>query len=301
MAVFRVEKTRDYTVMANHHLKNRSLSLKAKGLLSIMLSLPESWDYTLKGLSLITKEGVDAIREAIRELERTGYILRSRERNEQGHLKGSEYLIYEQPHLPDESPIPDYPALELPTLEEPILENPTLENPAQDKPTLGNPTQLSTYRTNINPESKKESNSQQANPYPSNPYLSNDDARKSMVMDVSKLRKQVQNRISYDCIVNSINRERLDEIVELIVETLCSTKPFITVAGEEYAAELVKERMMQINSLHVEYIFSCLEKSSPDIHNIKRYLLATLFNAPVTMSSYYDALVRSDQKKWAGW
>ena len=84
MAVFRVEKTRDYTVMANHHLKNRTMTLKAKGLLSLMLSLPDDWDYTLKGLSLISVESIDAIREAVRELERAGYIVRSRERNEKG-------------------------------------------------------------------------------------------------------------------------------------------------------------------------------------------------------------------------
>ena len=90
MPVFRVEKTRDYTVMANHHLKDRRLSLKAKGLLSVMLSLPEEWDYTLKGLAVISKEGVDAIRESIRELERAGYVARSRKRDEQGRLKGME-------------------------------------------------------------------------------------------------------------------------------------------------------------------------------------------------------------------
>ena len=116
MAVFRVEKTRDYTVMANHHLKNKDISLKAKGLLSVMLSLPDSWDYTLKGLSIINREGIDAIREAVRELERAGYIVRSRARNEWGHLKGTEYVIYEQPHMPDDSPESDSPALENPTL-----------------------------------------------------------------------------------------------------------------------------------------------------------------------------------------
>ena len=99
MAVFRVEKTRDYTVMANHHLKNKDLSLKSKGLLSQMLSLPEDWDYTLKGLSMINRESIDAIREAVRELERAGYIVRTRERNEFGHLKGTDYTIYEKPHL----------------------------------------------------------------------------------------------------------------------------------------------------------------------------------------------------------
>ena len=73
MAVFRVERNTGYTVMSNHHLRNKELSLKAKGLLSQMLSLPEDWDYTLAGLSLINREKIDAIREAVRELENAGY------------------------------------------------------------------------------------------------------------------------------------------------------------------------------------------------------------------------------------
>ena len=112
--------------MSNHHLRNKELSLKAKGLLSQMLSLPEDWDYTLAGLSYINREKIDAIREAVREFERAGYIQRSRERDEKGRLRGTDYIIYEQP-----------PNLDLPT-----LENPTLENPTQEKPTLENPMQL---------------------------------------------------------------------------------------------------------------------------------------------------------------
>lgn len=106
MPVFRVEKTRDYTVMANHHLKNKELTLKAKGLLSVILSLPEDWDYTLKGLSHINREGVDAIREAVRELERAGYVQRSRNKNAKGQFADIEYVIYEQPRRPyaDEEP-----------------------------------------------------------------------------------------------------------------------------------------------------------------------------------------------------
>ena len=129
MPVFRVERNKGYTVMSNHHLRNKDLSLKAKGLLSQMLSLPEDWDYTLKGLALINREKIDAIRQAIRELEQAGYIVRSRERDERGRLRGADYVIYEQPQTP--------PALDLPT-----LENPTLDNPTQEKPTLENPTQL---------------------------------------------------------------------------------------------------------------------------------------------------------------
>ena len=133
MAVFRVERNKGYTVMSNHHLRNKELSLKAKGLLSQMLSLPEDWDYTLKGLSLINREKIDAIREAIKELERAGYIVRSRERDEKGRLRGADYVIFEQP----QPPTPDLPTLENPTLDNPMQEKPTLE-----KPTLENPTQL---------------------------------------------------------------------------------------------------------------------------------------------------------------
>ena len=129
MAVFRVEKNSGYTVMSNHHLRNRALSLKAKGLLSQMLSLPEDWDYTLQGLARINRESIDAIRQAIRELEQAGYIQRSRERDEKGRLRGADYVIFE---LPQPIPASVSPTLENPTLENPTQENPTLENHLQN-------------------------------------------------------------------------------------------------------------------------------------------------------------------------
>ena len=150
MAVFRVERNTGYTVMSNHHLRNKELTLKAKGLLSQMLSLPEDWDYTLKGLSLINREQIDAIREAVRELERAGYIVRSRERDGKGRLRGADYVIYEQPQLP--------PAPDLPTLENPTLENPTQENPTLEKPTQENPTQLNKDIPKTNLPTKEKSN-----------------------------------------------------------------------------------------------------------------------------------------------
>ena len=104
MPVFHVKKTTDYTVMANYHLRDKSLSLKAKGLLSEMLSLPEEWDYTLQGLACINREQIDAIRQAVHELERAGYIVRTRERDSRGRLCGTEYSIYEQPRLSPDPP-----------------------------------------------------------------------------------------------------------------------------------------------------------------------------------------------------
>jgi len=133
MAVFRVEKNKGYTVMSNHHLRNKELSLKAKGLLSQMLSLPEDWDYTLAGLSLINRESIDAIRTAVWELEKAGYITRRQGRDEKGKMTAIEYTIYEQPQ-----PL----ALDCPVLENPTADKPILENPTPDNPTSENPTQL---------------------------------------------------------------------------------------------------------------------------------------------------------------
>ena len=287
LAVFRVEKTRDYTVMANHHLKNRTLTLKAKGLLSLMLSLPDDWDYTLKGLSLISVEGIDAIREAVRELERAGYIVRSRARNEKGQLTGAEYVIYEQPHLPDQPPAPEKPMLENPT-----LDNPTQDKPALDAPTQGNPTQL---RTNLS--STQKSNTHGANPYPSNPGRADNAGSDGIgYEEASQIRQTVKENIEYDFLLQNrkTDRERLDEIVDLIVETLCSAKPTIRISGDDYPAALVREKLLKLNSAHIEYVFDCLDKNTTCVRNIRKYLLAALFNAPSTMDNYYSALVNHD-------
>ena len=104
MAIFHVKKNTNYTIMANYHLRDKSLSLKAKGLLSQMLSLPEKWDYTLQGLAYINREQIDAIRQAVHELERAGYIVRVKERDNQGRLRGAEYTIYEKPQAPSALP-----------------------------------------------------------------------------------------------------------------------------------------------------------------------------------------------------
>ena len=159
MSVFRVEKNKGYTVMSNHHLRNHTLSLKAKGLLSQMLSLPDDWDYTLQGLAQINKESIDAIREAVRELERAGYIKRSRERDERGCLRGTVYTIYEQPHA---EPTPEEPAQAFPALDNPILEKPML-----DLPTLENPMQLNTESTKKRKRQSKDSSITDSIPFPS--------------------------------------------------------------------------------------------------------------------------------------
>jgi len=309
MAVFRVEKTRDYTVMSNHHLRNTDLSLKAKGLLSLMLSLPENWDYTTKGLACICKDGIDSINSGVKELEVNGYVIRRRLRNEKGQLTTTEYTIFEQPQNLDitdippkgENPILDNPILDNQAQEKPILENPILEKPKQAEPILGNPHQLSTNILNTNSLNTDLLNMEVSNPYPSNLYQSNKEPQeKKMRYDEigcdspAEIKEMVLENIEYRYIKDNHNRERLDEIVDLMVETLCSTKDTINVAGDDYPAQLVKEKLLRINCLHIDYVFECLDKTTTYIRNIRRYLLATLFNAPSTIDSYYSALVNHD-------
>ena len=129
MAVYRVERTRDYTVMSNCHLKDTSLSLKAKGLLSMMLSLPNEWNYNTRGLAAICKEGVDAIGSAIRELEGRGYIVRRQLRGADGRITDTEYTIYEQPQHLDPPAPPDAPGPDMPHPENPYVAGPDMAGP----------------------------------------------------------------------------------------------------------------------------------------------------------------------------
>ena len=295
MAVFRVERNKGYTVMSNHHLRNKELSLKAKGLLSQMLSLPEDWDYTLAGLSLINREKIDAIREAVRELERAGYIVRSRERDEKGRLRGAEYVIYEQPQTP--------------TLDLPTLENPTLDNPTQENPTLENPTQLNKdiQRTDL-PNTQKSNTDLPSthsipilSPYPS-PFgdaaepqeRKRTEARSQSAVDM--YREIIMDNISYDVLIQdrSLDRDRLDEIVDLMLETVCTARKTIRIAGDDYPAELVKSKFMKLDSEHIRFVLDCMSENTTKIRNIKQYLRAVLFNAPSTIGNYYTSLVAHD-------
>ena len=287
MSVFRVEKTKGYTVMSNHHLRNHALSLKAKGLLSQMLSLPDDWDYTLQGLAQINKESIDAIREAVRELERAGYIERSRERDERGCLRGTVYTIYEQPHA---EPTPEEPTQALPTVDHPTLEKPTLDFPA-----LENPTQLITKRKNKEKRNTDRSITDSI-PFPSGfPYAP---AQKRMETKgpFESCRALILENVDYDVLASDphVDREQLDEIVELVQETVCSTRSRIRVAGNDYPTEVVRSKLLKLNGEHIRFVMDCLKQNTTRIRNIRQYLLTALFNAPSTMSSYYAALVAHD-------
>ena len=288
MTVFRVEKNRGYTVMSNHHLRNKALSLKAKGLLSQMLSLPEDWDYTLKGLSLINRESIDAIRTAVWELERAGYIRREQGRDTKGKMADMVYTIYEQP-----------------VLAKPVLENPVLENPTSDNPTPENPTQINKDRSSKEKSITDGSNTDSipilSPPSPlgeeaaAPPERKGTGAKSQSAVEI--YREIIKDNIEYEHLcqyAKGIDRDMLDEIVDLLVETVCSARKTIRIAGDDYPAELVKSKLMKLNSSHIEFVFDCISKNTTEIRNIKKYLLAVLFNAPSTINGYYTALVAHD-------
>ena len=288
MSVFRVEKTKGYTVMSNHHLRNHALSLKAKGLLSQMLSLPEDWDYTLQGLAQINKESIDAIREAVRELERAGYIKRSRERDERGCLRGTIYTIYEQPQT---QPEPEKPAQAVPALVQPTLEKPMLDSPA-----LENPTQLNTKRKNKERQNTDPSITDSI-PFPSGFPETSTQKRTEAKDAFESYRKLILENIDYDILAGDphVDREQLDEITQLVQETVCSTRDRIRVGGNDYPAEIVRAKMLKLTGEHIHFVMDCLRKNTTQIRNIRQYLLTALFHAPSTMNSYYTALVAHDK------
>ena len=273
MAVFRVEKTKDFTIMSNYHLRDKNLSLKAKGLLSQMLSLPEEWDYTLAGLACINKESKDAIRSAVNELEQAGYIPRRQTTTEGGRFGCNEYLIRERPVLP--SPLP---------------ENPTTDSTPTAIPMSENPTQLNTNSSRTEKEKTELSSTD------SLPISQKRNRTEVTAAEMRNYRESIAQNISYDLLCQEYphQQEQLEEILEILVETVCTTRQTVRVAGNNFPAEVVKGRLMKLTAEHIRFVLGCLSRNTTKIRNIRQYLLTTLYNAPTTIDNYYAAMVSHD-------
>ena len=282
MAVFRIERTRDYTVMSNHHLRNANLSLKAKGLLSMMLSLPEDWNYTTRGLAKICKEGVDAIGAALRELEAAGYIVRHKLRDRQGRISDTEYVIYEQPQPKN----PDTP--------QPDMASPDTEKPTELNIEKSNTEKTITYGSSTDSIPFRE---------PAAAQLPERKGRDAMsVSEMESYRDLILENIEYDhlCREFTTYREDLDEIVELMVETVCAKRKTTRIAGSDFPHEVVRSRFLKLDSEHIRFVMDSLQKNTTEVRNMKQYLLAVLFNAPTTISNHYTAQVNHDMYA-GGW
>lgn len=276
MAVFRVEKTKDFTVMCNHHLRNVKLSLKAKGLLSLMLSLPEDWDYTTKGLACICRDGVDSIGSTLKELEQHGYLTRKRIRFENGRLGDIEYTIHEKPARQETGEDP------------PKRENPEQVKPKQEEPGQGKPAQLNTDSSNTDGLNTYQSI------YPAGPEAAGCRDGMDQMELAEAYREIICENIEYGILAERYGKQRMDETVELMLEVVLSKRPYIRIAGDDFPREVVRSRFLKINSSHVEYVFGCIDRNTTKVGNIKAYLLTALYNASATMDSYYRAEVNHD-------
>ena len=251
--------------MSNHHLRNMEISLKAKGLLSVMLSLPDNWDYTIKGLSIINKEGLDSIRSTIHELELAGYVERKRTRDLRGRFHTSEYIIREKPVSP-------------------VSGNPTLDIPTQVTPMSGNPMQIS-----------KEVIKKDKSITDLSITHSFFQAQSAEGMNGDDERNRIKSQIEYDCMAERYSRRQLDELVEIMLEVALNRSQTIRIGrDQEYPKEYVQERFLKINASHIERVMDGIEDNQTPVKSTKSYLLAVLFNSVSTIDHYYTIQANAD-------
>ena len=300
MAVYRVERTQGYTVMSNYHLKDTALSLKAKGLLSMFLSFPDDWNYSTRGLASICKEGVEAIGNTIKELERAGYILRRQLRGANGRITDTEYVIYERPQTPD-PPAPEDdtphtpPDTGAPDTDLPDTGNPDMVQPDMAAPDMGNRPEL-----NIKKSKTKKSITQRSKthsfppPAPSEPPAAPAAPVEGM-KEILEKRAEIEDQIEYDLIANPCNREQLNEFVEIMLEVALSKSPTMKIGRDaEYPTAYVQHRFEQLTSAHIEKVLEGIRENTTRVWNTRAYLLAALFNAPSTTDNHYTMLVNHD-------
>ena len=273
MAVYRVNKSRNYTVMSNFHLRDKNLSLKAVGLLSKMLSFNDGWKFSTRGLSAICKEGPDAILSALKELEKYGCLVRHRQRDNKGRMGSMVFEIYEEPQ-------PDFPHTDNPHMEKPDVDYPDVDEPHEENPARINTNQVITQERN-NSLSKYQS--------------INPDG-----MDVIDERERYEELIRENLEIDILSQDphydidRVNELVEIMLDAVCSKSPTIRINGEDMPQQVVKSRFLKLDSSHIEYVLHAMDECPSDIRNIRAYLLTTLYNASLTMDNYYSALVNHD-------
>lgn len=259
MSTFRVNKNVNYTVMSNYHLQDKKLSLKAKGLLSYMLSLPDDWDYSLKGLTTGCRDGIDSVRSAVRELEASGYLRRSKVRDARGRIVDYNYEVFE---LPQKEPAEDVPI--------PTSDSPSSENPTSGFPTLENPIQQNTKRqsTNLSGPTGESADFDQME---------------------AQVREEFRERLEIDTLAQRYDPDKLEELLDNIVEMYCCPRQTQYVGKQPQTTKAIRLRLDKLTSQHVEYIFDVMSNTTQPIKNIMAYLRTTILNAPTTMEHYYQA------------
>jgi hypothetical protein len=315
MSIFRVEKTKNYTVMSNHHLRDKNLSLKSIGLLSLILSLPDNWNYSQAGLAAICKDGEDSIRNGLKELEQYGYLVRERERDEKGKMKRMVYHIYEVPGgsaAPQNATSNDSnsrsriaasrrkDALKASHNAYTKTDDPGLKNPSCDIPTLAKNEQLITNKSiKDKPNIEKRMNPS------TNLSIEKVDGneRYDCCIQREELRSMIRKNIGYDLFVfkqraieskldqglidihqydqamSEHNTKTLDRVIEYVLDVLTSinTEP-IKIGNELIDRGVVKSKLLSCGIQAVKRVVLELN-TNPAIRNPKKYSISMLYNA----------------------
>lgn len=270
---FRIEKKSNFTVVSNDILMNNFMSMKATCLLMKMLGKPDNWDYTINGMRTFCSEGRDAIRSALKELEKFGYLERRKVRDSRGRYSDIEYIIYEEPI--SRSPCSAYPES---------------GNPSLDDPPSGNPPV-------INKEINKKRNNQEL----TQASIDSVPSGASREGSEGSEDEEIWREIITENLESDIVREEsgcdpgiVDDIVELMVEAVCSTRRYIRVGKEDKPAAAVKSRLLKLERRHLEYVLWCMGKNTTEVRNIRAYLLTSLYNSYFSESSGMAAQVQHD-------
>lgn len=263
MGIFRVVKTKDYTVINNYLCKDRRLSLKGKGLLTVMLSLPEDWDYTIRGLSAILLEGERAISSTLKELEALGYLERNVLRNKRGIITDTEYIIYEQPKNPvkiDEEP-PKYAGL--PQVDFPLVDSADVESSHPD-----NSRQLNTNKLNTKELNNILSSAKEAEP-------------EIIPVTYEEAHDRITENIEYDrlLITNPDDMEMIDEIVGVMSDVVSSEADTVRINRKQVEYSQVRDRFLAVRRKHMEHILKALKTSETDIKSIRSYIKTCVYNS----------------------
>ena len=281
MSTFRVNKNVNYTVMSNHHLQDKRLSLKAKGLLSYMLSLPDDWDYSLKGLTIGCKDGLDSVRTAVLELEEHGYVRRQKVRNARGQIIDYDYQVYESPAedvpaVPDDdnsAPPPSTSSNQksgVKPCSSPFLDFPNMAEPNLEKVTQQNTNKQNTKRqsTNLSGQTAETEDFDQM---------------------ATQVRSGFREKLEIDILAKRYAPEMLEELLDNIVEMYCCPLKTQYIGKQAQTTKAIRLRLDKLTSQHVEYIFDVMANTTQPIKNIMAYLRTTILNAPTTMEHYYQA------------
>ncbi|HJB74664.1 MAG TPA: helix-turn-helix domain-containing protein [Candidatus Eubacterium faecale] len=316
--VFRVEKIENYTTISNYHLQDKNLSNKAKGLLTIMLSLPPNWDMTLKGLVSLSSDGIDAIRTTITELEKNGYLSRTRGRSELGQLQCTEYTIYEQPMRESEPisediqpPSDQIGKSDVAQVGKPDMDQIGKSNVVQigksDVDQIGFPYLGKPYlgkSNSINNLTNKDTYG--INNYPSHQYHSEPKENKDKIDERKRAEKLLNERknyeqiikdnISYDQLIEYYDDEDFSDFINLAVDVMLdavtTTKPTLRIKGQDYPAETVKSRLCKITDRELLYVWESLDNTDHKISNMQSYLLTAIYNSLHGAEVYYSQWVK---------